>query len=388
MKLDGHRTLIILITVMVIFIAAFMANEPRNKSKGGQRHIVEGILAKAMAEIKASGSGPGMYSGDGYKYEILKNVTDENIAGECVDRIGSYYDENDDSYVFFRQFGKGGGEKTYVRIIIKRDFWVDFHSFINSKKSVVLMTILLLAAISLYFIFASYNHSIKAEIESQKYQSMQKLARGLAHEIRNPLNAMHLSLQLIGDSRVAWNQAEVNECLDIIKDEIKRLDDTVERFMRYSKEINLNRETIDINSIVEKITKVTAPLFEQKKASLSFVTGGGNIFAFADETLIHQTILNIVKNAAEAIIEGGTASINTSVSADAKSAIIEISNDGPRIAEKNLPKIFDFYFTTKVEGSGIGLALGKKVIEAHGGKISVKSSDKQTTFTIEIPRGA
>ncbi len=384
MNLHRHKILIFLITAMVILVAAYMANEPQNRSKGGQRHIIDGVLAAALKEIKP-GMKPGKYRADGYDYEILDRMPAERLLSECMERFDSYYDDGEDSYVFLKKIGEGASGEIYAKIIIKRDFMVSFYSFLRSKKSIVFLTILLLAAIALYFIFSSYNNSMKAEVESQKYHSMQKLARGLAHEIRNPLNAIHLSLQLIGDGPEIKNDDELKECLKIIKDEIKRLDETVARFMHYSKDIILNKEKIDINDIIQKIIKITAPLFDQKKTSAAF-SAGAEVNAVADGGLIYQVILNILKNAVEAIGDGGRVAVETASGGGV--AIIKISNDGPRIKEKDLPEIFDFYFTTKVEGSGKGLALSKKIIEAHGGAITVKSGEKETEFKIEIPAGA
>ena len=383
MSLHKHKILIFLITAMVILVAAFMASEPQNRSKGGQRHIIDSLLAAALKEIKPDMK-PGKYSANGYDYEILDSMPAERLLNECIERFGSYYDDGEDSYVYLKKIGKGESGETYAKIIIKRDFMVSFYSFIKSKKSIVFLTILLLAAISLYFIFSSYNNSMKAEVESQKYHSMQKLARGLAHEIRNPLNAIHLSLQLIGDGPEINNDNELKECLKIIKDEIKRLDETVARFMHYSKDIKLNKEKIDINDIIKKIIKITAPLFEQKKSAVAF-SGAPETTADADGGMVYQVIFNILKNAVEAVNDGGRVKVETA--SDGGMVIIKISNNGPRIKEKDLPEIFDFYFTTKVEGSGIGLALSKKIIEAHGGAISVKSDEKETEFKIEIPSG-
>ncbi len=395
MKFNGHKILITLITAMVVLVAMFMASEPQNKSRGGQRYITEKILSGVLTEIKP-GMPPGKYSKDGIEYEILNYMSTEDVLNACQKQIDSYYDADEDSYVYFRKIdGSGDNKNVYARIVIKRDFKIYLYSFINSKKSIVFLTILLLAFISLYFIFSSYNSSIKAEVESQKYNSLQKLSRGLAHEIRNPLNAMHLSLQLISDGgffengasgvKKAESDKELKECLDIIREEIKRLDETVTRFMQYSKDIKLNRESTDINKLIQRAINIMTPVFEQKKARVVFNAAGANenLNCSIDGVLFYQVILNIVKNSAEAVFENGNVS---AVSYRERDKInIKIANDGPEIAQENLSKIFDFYFTTKIEGSGIGLALSKKIIEAHGGDISVKSDKNETCFLISIP---
>ncbi|HOD39174.1 MAG TPA: ATP-binding protein, partial [Candidatus Wallbacteria bacterium] len=183
----------------------------------------------------------------------------------------------------------------------------------------------------------------------------------------------------------AESDKELKECLDIIREEIKRLDETVTRFMQYSKDIKLNRESTDINKLIQRAINIMTPVFEQKKARVVFNAAGANenLNCSIDGVLFYQVILNIVKNSAEAVFENGNVS---AVSYRERDKInIKIANDGPEIAQENLSKIFDFYFTTKIEGSGIGLALSKKIIEAHGGDISVKSDKNETCFLISIP---
>ena len=403
MKLVNHKLLMILILTMVLFVSVFMAQEPQNKSRGGRSYITDILLPSVIDDIKAKPS-PGKYLKDGVKYEIL-NVTDsEQIFKECQKQLDSYYDSEEDSYICLKKIRineNNTQRDIFARISIKRDYKIYFYSFINSKKSIVFLTIIFLAFTALYFIFSSYSSSLKAEVESHKYQSLQKLARGLAHEIRNPLNAIHLSLQLISDTNdggginkddevnaaaanAAHNKDEVNECLNIIKDEIKRLDETVTRFMQYSKDIILHKELIDIEKLVDKAVKITAPVFEQKKARVEFIKNESDgIKCSVDEALLYQVVFNILKNAVEAISDGGRVKIKTGIENNIVN--IGISNNGEQIKDSDICKIFDFYFTTKIEGSGIGLALGKKIIEAHGGEIKVKSTPAETEFNIKLP---
>lgn len=401
MKLVNHKLLMILILAMVLFVSVFMAQEPQNKSRGGRSYITDTILPAVIDNIKLNPA-PGKYLKNGVEYEILDGMDSEQFFKECQKQFESYYDSEEDSYIYLKKIliNENNLQRDVIaRITIKRDYKIYFYSFINSKKSIVFLTIIFLAFTALYFIFFSYTSSLKAEVESQKYQSLQKLARGLAHEIRNPLNAIHLSLQLIGDTNdggdknnelnpaaanSAHNKDEVNECLNIIKDEIKRLDETVTRFMQYSKDIILHKELIDINKLIEKAVKITVPVFEQKKALVEFVKSeNGGVKCSADEALLYQVVFNILKNAAEAISDGGHIKIKTVVESNIVN--ISIANNGEQIKDSDIHKIFDFYFTTKIEGSGIGLALSKKIIEAHGGEIKVKSMPAETEFNIKLP---
>jgi signal transduction histidine kinase len=391
---------------MVFFVSVFMAQEPQNKSRGGRNYITDTILPAVMEDIKIKPQ-PGKYFKNGVEYEILNTMNSEQIFKECQKQFESYYDSEEDSYIYLKkiQINENSQQQDILaRIKVKRDYKIYFYSFINSKKSIVFLTIIFLAFTALYFIFSSYSSSLKADVESQKYQSLQKLARGLAHEIRNPLNAIHLSLQLIGDSDGGKNESdfanagnalnnnfnkpadknEIKECLDIIKDEIKRLDETVTRFMQYSKDIILHKDITDIDRLIDKAVKINTPVFEQKKARVEFIKNeNAGVKCNADEALLYQVILNILKNAGEAVSDGGLIKIKTGV--ENNMIVINIANNGPEIKEKYINKIFDFYFTTKIEGSGIGLALSKKIIEAHDGEISVKSGAAETEFTVKMP---
>ena len=105
MKFNGHKILITLITAMVVLVAMFMASEPQNKSRGGQRYITEKILSGVLAEIK-SGTPPGKYSKDGIEYEILNYMSTEDVLNACQKQLDSYYDADEDSYVYFRKLGE------------------------------------------------------------------------------------------------------------------------------------------------------------------------------------------------------------------------------------------------------------------------------------------
>jgi signal transduction histidine kinase len=383
MDFKKQKIFIFLVFVLMFFVVIFMGSEPQQRSKPGQRYMIDNILSPAVEEIKKTPA-PGRYEKRGYSYTILDTAEVPAFLKEFVSDNDSYYDADIDSYVFVRNINTSGSEEVYAKIDIHRGFETYFFSFIYSKKIIVLSILMTIAGIAVFFIFTSYRHALEARSEGEKYTSVQRMSRGLAHEIRNPLNAMYLSLDLISRDRKCaecGNNEEFSEYLGIIKSEVRRLDDLVKRFMDYSKEIKINRRKESLKELSYMVSSVLTPLAAEKKVAIDLKCP--ELELDIDHDLIYQSLLNVFKNAVEAAKPGGTVRLYYEVSASFVDIFVE--DDGEGIKPSNMPKIFDFYFSTKTEGSGIGLALTRKFITAHGGNISATSENNMTRFKITLP---
>lgn len=355
--------------------------------KPSQKGSIDNFLAPIIDEI-SSNPRNGINEKQDTKYTILDSDEVMHVFKNSYSSAGVYFESVDfsgDPVIFLRKITTKSGRDVFARIEVKREKILKFPGLVFSRPFIFFVIIIIISFIAMYFIFSFYKLAVDSRSESQKHQLIQRMSRGLAHEIRNPLNAMYMSLEMIGrqlkplpDEKVT----EINGYMAILKNEILRLDNLVNRFMEFSKDVKLNYSVVSIQQLIKSVLCVMSPLAEQKKASIIF-NSDSDVKIEIDCELIYQCIMNIIKNAVESVEEGGR--IEISYAAGAIDCEIKIINDGEEITAENIPKVFDFYFSTKSEGSGIGLALTKKFIEAHFGVIRVSSEKSSTCFTVNIP---
>ena len=225
--------------------------------------------------------------------------------------------------------------------------------------------------------------------------SLTTLAAGVAHEIKNPLGSISIHVQLIqkimdkakavcGGSPPDENIRNVDKYLKVVNEEIERLNSIVVDFLFAVRPMNADLKRGNINAFISELVKFVS--FELKKARIKCV------FNLADNlppvdfdvSLMTQAMLNLINNAAAAMSGGGELSITTEEAEG--EVLITIADTGAGIPEDCLSKIFEPYFTTKKNGTGLGLTLVFKIIKEHQGEISVKSREGEgTVFTISLP---
>ncbi len=219
---------------------------------------------------------------------------------------------------------------------------------------------------------------------TEQLTTMGKLASAVAHEIRNPLNAISMSAQRLGREFVTDNKEKYEELIGMIKSESNRLNRIIEEFLKFARPPKLNRQPTNIDQLLDE----TVSLIDSqiKSASIGITKNYSNIGNWnVDKEQMKQVILNLLLNAIEAMPEGGEITINAQ-DVD-NTLLIEISDAGKGIPEENIPRIFDLYFTTKDTGTGLGLSIAQRIIIEHGGWITVNSTPgKGTTFKISIPK--
>jgi len=213
---------------------------------------------------------------------------------------------------------------------------------------------------------------------SSRLAAISRLTSGVAHEIKNPLNAMALHLEVL-KSKFDGAQPE----LDVISREIKRLDNVVKTFLNFNKPVVLQARPIDLNRIVEQVVSLVLVEAQARNVELeSWLTG--KLWINGDPDLLKQAILNVVNNGLEAMQEGGKMAIRTEWRSN--ECLLTIRDAGPGIAPEIQDRIFNLYFTTKEKGSGIGLATTFRVVQLHSGTIDfVSEQGKGTTFRLRFP---
>ena len=229
--------------------------------------------------------------------------------------------------------------------------------------------------------------STREQFQIQNWESMTSLASGIAHEIGNPLNSLAIHLKLLSKTVEKIATAErkkIQQSLNAMQDETARLDAIIRNFLHATRRKPLHFELGNVNQLVRKTLLFLQPELQSARIKVRSVLDRG-IFPFLIDTeRMRQVIMNVVKNAVHAMPNGGTLTITSELKG--KLCQIHFQDTGIGIPENELPRIFDAYFTTKEEGTGLGLLIVYQIIREHGGRIEGSSPAKAgTTFTIILP---
>jgi PAS domain S-box-containing protein len=212
---------------------------------------------------------------------------------------------------------------------------------------------------------------------SSRLAAISRLTSGVAHEIKNPLNAMALHLEVLKGNVDAQPEVEV------IAREIKRLDNVVKTFLNFNKPIELQAKPLDLSQVVEQVLSLVSVDAKAKQIQLE-TSIQPMLWINGDADLLMQAILNVVNNGMEAMKEGGKLAIQCGWNGD--ECQIAITDAGAGIAPEVQDRIFHLYFTTKEQGTGIGLATTFRIVQLHSGTIDfVSDQGKGTTFRLRFP---
>jgi signal transduction histidine kinase len=224
---------------------------------------------------------------------------------------------------------------------------------------------------------------IESELEvSRRLAAIGRLTAGVGHEVKNPINAIVVHLELLRSKMPA--DASAARHLEIIQSEIHRLDRVVQTLVDFSRPVELQLRDHDLREIVSSVLMLASVELETRNVTVTSELPKGPVNIRADADLLKQAILNIVLNGAQAMPNGGELCVR--LAGDARTAILKIEDHGEGIPNEIRDRIFDLYFTTKREGSGIGLAMTYRILQLHHGQLDVESKvGKGSTFTLRIP---
>jgi len=215
------------------------------------------------------------------------------------------------------------------------------------------------------------------------------LAAGLAHEIRNPLNVLSMNLQMLEEElgdREAGDLGDAKLFLAALQGEIRRLSNLVNNFLTYARPHQAHFESKDLNAILRDLCVFLRPEFEARKLNLKQDLSPYLPPVDLDEGLIRQAVMNILINATQVLKEGGTVTISSKVGPQGE-AIATIEDDGPGIRPEDRERIFDVFFSNRGGGTGLGLPIAARILQAHGGSIAVESqTGKGARFILTLPR--
>jgi len=218
----------------------------------------------------------------------------------------------------------------------------------------------------------------------ERLTAMGKLASGVAHEIRNPLNAISTTVQqLARDFLPQKNADEYQQLMKLVHQEILRINRTVSEFLRFARPEPLAPEPFILSDFVEEIRAEYKSLLENQGIRW-IVEQHWDGEVVWDRRKIRQVLMNLIQNAADVTEDGDE--IRLIVSSENGTVRFRVQDTGPGIAPEIQPKVFDLYFTTKARGTGMGLAIVQRIVDEHGGRILLESQPgKGTTFEIILP---
>jgi signal transduction histidine kinase len=230
--------------------------------------------------------------------------------------------------------------------------------------------------------------STRAQLEDQidvaaKLAALGRLTSGVAHEVKNPLNAMVLQLELL-KSKLTGQGDNVGRHLEILSNEIQRLDRVVKTFLDFTRPVELHPIPTDVESLVREVFLLAEPQALKNNVRLVFERQGNLPAINVDRDLMKQALLNLVLNGCQAMPAGGQLTVKPQ--ADGHYLSLEVSDQGEGIPPEARQKIFSLYYTTKPGGSGIGLAMAFRALQLHNGFIDFSSELQHgTTFRVFIP---
>jgi signal transduction histidine kinase len=225
---------------------------------------------------------------------------------------------------------------------------------------------------------------INRELQTaDRLSAISRITSGVAHEVKNPLNAILLHVE-VARSKLSKGDTDVAEQMEIISREILRLDRVVRTFLDFTRPVELQLDNVPMQDLVREIVELAQPQTAAANIQVSVRQEAEGVEVRVDRDLLKQAVLNVVVNAMQAMPEGGELSFEASATKD--TAELRISDTGTGIPAEVRDKIFRLYFSTKKEGSGIGLAMTFRIVQIHDGTIDFTSEPgKGTTFVIRLP---
>ncbi|GAX60081.1 two-component sensor kinase [Candidatus Scalindua japonica] len=223
-------------------------------------------------------------------------------------------------------------------------------------------------------------------VRTKTLSTLGQYSNELAHEIKNPLNAINIQMSLLEREigKHDWDSVEeLTEVVKVVKEEINRLNKLAKDCLSFSKSGDLQCTKVDIVQIFEELLSLITPHAELSGVNISLTILSGCPQILVDRDKLKQALLNIILNAVEAMMSGGVILIN--VSKRTGYFNISIKDSGPGIPDEQSGKIFDLFYSTKSGGTGVGLAITKNIIHAHGGNIRFEKLEKGVEFIIELP---
>jgi signal transduction histidine kinase len=264
----------------------------------------------------------------------------------------------------------------------------------NSLNSMIVLNLSLLGVGILGMAFIFYNqqsHSqqvkaLEAEVaHGERLSALGNMAATVAHEIRNPLNAVSMGLhRLKGEFRPTRDEEKYSHFIELMRAEVQRLNSIVEEFLSLARPLEIKREAVRIDALLQEMAALTEDDARSARVQIRVVVPHELPTAGVDRNYLKQVLLNLVLNGIQSMPRGGLLTLEAKAAGGKMDVIVADTGEG--IPKEILPRIFEPYFTTKTRGVGLGMTIARRIVEAHGGTLTVDSTVGQgTRFQITIP---
>jgi len=246
-------------------------------------------------------------------------------------------------------------------------------------------------SVSMLIARARHRKYIELERRAQQNERLAELGTltgGLAHEIKNPLSTMQLNLQLLLEDIQPDDplHGRFANRIASIQREASRLREILDDFLRYAGKIELQPQEVELNSLLEDLVDFLSPQAQLNRVQIRLRRCGDEVKAKIDPRLIKQAILNLMLNGLQAMADGGGDLILTLACPGGREAVIEVIDTGTGMSPEIQKKLYQAYFSQRKGGTGLGLAMAKRIIDEHGGTIAVCSEEgKGSVFTVRLP---
>ena len=233
---------------------------------------------------------------------------------------------------------------------------------------------------------ADLRQSQESNLRNARLATIGQMAAQIAHEVRNPLNALGLNAELLGDEVGGGNQVEAQELIDAIREEVRRLTDITESYLELGRLPPLKLEASSLGVLVGDLVRFQREELDQAGVTVEAALPANLPNVWIDRAQLRQALLNIVRNATEALRSAGGGTLRLSAVEDLRAVRLDLTDDGPGMEGELVSRIFDPFFSTKDTGSGLGLPITHQVVAEHGGRIECRSRPNEgTTFSIWLP---
>jgi len=224
-------------------------------------------------------------------------------------------------------------------------------------------------------------------LSNERLAAIGKMAAHVTHEIRNPLSAMGLNVELLAEELASLDgaaRAEVPALLAAIQREVQRLEHLSEEYLRVARLPQPRMEADDVAAAVSEIVEFARPEIERAGCTVNLEVARGLPPALFDEAQLRQALLNLLRNARESMPAGGP--IDVRVTAEGMGVVVDVDDRGGGIPEEIRARVFDPFFSTKGEGTGLGLAITRHIVQAHGGSMVCEPREGGgTRFRMALP---
>jgi signal transduction histidine kinase len=224
-------------------------------------------------------------------------------------------------------------------------------------------------------------------VEAERMATVGRLSLKVAHEVRNPIAAIELNAEMLGDIVRDHPGAEMGEAGGLvrsIRDQVEALDALTEEYLAFARFPRAQFEEDSINEMVATVVEFVRPLATRQEITVALSTDPEVPSMEIDRTLLRQAVLNLIKNGLEVLSKGGTLTVATRRTDD--TVDISVTDTGPGISPEVGRRLFEQFFTTKPQGTGLGLSITRQIVEEHAGRIRWTSTPGAgATFTISLP---